>query len=344
MSYNKSIFEKILQKDLFPLVTQIDKDGVYPEKFIKTVLQADILSLHLCSEKERHIKIMKIIEETAKYCLTSAFTLWCHFASVTTIREGGSNTHFNGIRELIETGKLLAGTGLSNALKYYAGIEPVKVHAVRKQGGYCISGTLPSVSNLGENHCFVIMATLDSNNNIICLVPTNTPGLKMTRSKSFVALNGTATYSCAFQDAFIADDLIVTEDAELLIPKIRSIFSLYQIPLALGLSRASLKSLEENYFEGHINIIELKQEFTELYDKAYKLASSDNVSTITKEILEVRLKVVKFVTKVTHYDMVYAGGKGYLEHSSVYRRLRESYFLVNLTPSIQQLERMIPLK
>lgn len=342
MSVNKSLFENIVQKDLLPFVNQIDKEGMYPKKFITSVLQADFISLHLCTEQERHIKIMEIIEETAKYCLTSAFTLWCHFASITTIREGGGKDRLNSLRELLENGKLIGGTGLSNALKFYAGIEPVRLHAVRKHGGYSISGILPSVSNLGENHYFVIMAKLNLNKNIICMVQTQTLGLKMVRSKNFVGLNGTATYSCDFQDVFIADDLILAMNADELIPKIRTIFPLYQIPLALGLSMASLDSLEENYTGGHIDITKLKEEFNVLYKRTYELAGSDNISIMMKDILGVRLKVVKFVTKVTHYDMLYAGGKAYIEQSSIYRRLRESYFLVNLTPSIQQLERMIP--
>ena len=51
-------------------------------------------------------------------------------------------------------GELLGGTGLSNTLKSSCEIERFLLSAKRVEGGYEINGTLPWVSNLGDDHVF----------------------------------------------------------------------------------------------------------------------------------------------------------------------------------------------
>lgn len=48
----------------------------------------------------------------------------------------------------------MGGTGLSNPMKSFSGIEKLKLRGKRVAGGYEVSGVLPWVSNLGEGHLF----------------------------------------------------------------------------------------------------------------------------------------------------------------------------------------------
>ena len=43
-------------------------------------------------------------------------------------------------------------------MKFYAGLEKLQLTAKTVQGGYLVSGVLPSVSNLGEDHWFGFVA------------------------------------------------------------------------------------------------------------------------------------------------------------------------------------------
>jgi hypothetical protein len=45
-------------------------------------------------------------------------------------------------------------------------------------------------------------------------------------------------------------------------------------------------------------------------------------------------------SKAVYIDMLYSGGRAYLRDSDAFRRLRESYFIVNLTPTVKQLEKL----
>ena len=52
------------------------------------------------------------------------------------------------------TGKILGGTGLSNPMKSFFGIEKLKLKGRKVEGGYIVKGALPWVSNLGPDHFF----------------------------------------------------------------------------------------------------------------------------------------------------------------------------------------------
>ena len=50
---------------------------------------------------------------------------------------------------MFATGKILGGTGLSNPMKSFFGIEKLKLKGRKVDGGYVVRGALPWVSNLG---------------------------------------------------------------------------------------------------------------------------------------------------------------------------------------------------
>jgi hypothetical protein len=59
--------------------------------------------------------------------------------------------------------------------------------------------------------------------------------------------------------------------------------------------------------------------------------------------VQIRLDVTNQTLKAAHACMLHQGGAAYLQHSDPSRRLREAYFLANLTPTIGHLEKMIQL-
>ncbi|GAJ97675.1 acyl-CoA/acyl-ACP dehydrogenase [Geomicrobium sp. JCM 19055] len=70
----------------------------------------------------------------------------------------------------MESGKVLGGTGLSNPMKNYANLEPLHLKARKVDGGYEVKGTLPSVSNLGEDHWFGAVANVENENRNVMIL------------------------------------------------------------------------------------------------------------------------------------------------------------------------------
>jgi hypothetical protein len=103
------------------------------------------------------------------------------------------------------------------------------------------------VSNLGEDHWFVIIASLNPKQSIMWMIPVKLEGLVLESKTDYIGLNGSVTYSCNFRNVFIPDKWILTEDADQYIQQVRPILALYQIPLGLGISQAAIESIVKTY-------------------------------------------------------------------------------------------------
>ena len=119
----EAVFKTIIENDLKPYVKKIDADGFYAGNFIRRLGEADFYSSTGLTKEEIQHRERSIIKETAKTCMTTAFCLWCHFALLTYVRHSENNKLKDILLNRLENGEVLGGTGLSNPLKYYAGLE-----------------------------------------------------------------------------------------------------------------------------------------------------------------------------------------------------------------------------
>ncbi len=341
----QDIFNQMLQQHIKPYITQIDDEAYYPREFLSAVGKAGFFKSNFIQQKDVRCRELFLIEETAKFCMTSAFTLWCHLAALASFRLSSNPYIHSNLLPLFESGELLAGTGISNAIKYYAGLERVRLAAKRTEGGFTISGSLLNVSNLADDHWFVIMASLNEKQRIICSLPVHIDGLTLESKTNYIGLNGSATYACYFENVFILDKWVISDDADEFIPKVRPILALYQISLGIGVSQAAMESIVKSHMKNKEVKQQLKPQPTELInklqiirDKTYGYTRYEDLSRIGRDILSTRLDIAKLTPEVVHAEMLYSGGKAYLQGNDTFRRLRESYFLVNLSPTIMQLE------
>jgi hypothetical protein len=339
--------QDMLQSQLKPLVKKIDAEAYYPEEYLRSLGRDGYLTSESMEESEYLLREVQVVEETSKVCMTTGFNLWCDLAALTYIRKSSNEYLKKEILPQLEGGKLLAGTGLSNPMKYYAGLESLHLKAKRTENGYVLNGILPSVSNLGPDHWFGVVAETEGDSRVMALVPCKAEGLTLKAKLEYLGINGSATYSCDFKDVFIPAEWVISEQADEFIPQIRPAFVIYQIPLGLGVTEASINSIRQvcNKQGGCNSFLpvqpeELEEELKSIRAELYKVCVS-GPEALWKEILELRLRTVYMTTKAVHACMLHQGGAGYLQNSAPSRRLRESYFLVNLTPTVKHLEKMI---
>ncbi|RSD25892.1 acyl-CoA dehydrogenase family protein [Mesobacillus subterraneus] len=345
---NIKILDELIQKQLKPVVRKVDSDAYYAEDFLKSIGKAGFLS---SQNGVDYSKEVRVVEEIAKVCMTTAFNLWCHLASLTYIRNSKNAYLKREILPQLENGTLLGGTGLSNPMKYYAGLETLHLNAVKNNDGYIVKGQLPSVSNLGTDHWFGIIAEVNSNQRIMAVVPCHAEGLTLKAKLEYLGVNGSATYSCTFDEVTIPDKWIISEDVDRFIESIRPAFVLYQIPLGMGVTESSVASIRQvcNKQGGCNNFLpiqpeELENELESIRTNVYELAAGLNLVEQWHELLQLRLKIAYLTSKAAHGSMLHQGGAGYLKFSAPSRRLRESYFLLNLTPTVKHLEKMLHQK
>jgi hypothetical protein len=342
----EQVLDKIIREQLKPLVKKVDQQAYYPEEYLQTLAENGLFTSdgHQMDEVRRRETIL--VERTAEACMTTAFNLWCHLASLTYWRHCDNQYLKSEILPSLESGEFFGGTGLSNPMKYYSGLEPLHLKARRGEGGYVISGSLASVSNLKRGHWFGIIASLDDGGEIMAFVPCSIEGLKMKEKADYIGVNGSATYGCRFNDVFVPEEWIISNDAQSFVDVIRPTFILYQTPLGLGVTSSAIRSMKKApKKQGNINAFlpvqadEVEVGYNDLKNQLETLIKEGHEGNKLRDLLQLRLDIDALTLKAVHGDMLHYGGAGYLQNSHQSRRLRETYFLLNLTPTVKHLEK-----
>src|SRR5690606_26456063 len=144
--------DALIQATLAPQADAIDK-GLYPGDFMRSLgrlggfgaaLPAASGGLGLALAAQ-----IDIIARARRACGSTAFLTWCQAACAWYLRQTGNAAARDRYLAPIVRGEILAGTGMSNAVKHLAGIERINLRGRRENDGYRVSGALPWVSNLG---------------------------------------------------------------------------------------------------------------------------------------------------------------------------------------------------
>ena len=183
-----------------------------------------------------------------------------------------------------------------------------------------LSGILPAISNLGKDHWFGVIANVTVDKRIMFFVSSSAEGLELKERTDFLGVNGSATHSCTFNDVFIPNEWIVTEDADSFINKIRPLLVLYQIPLGLGVTKASIDQIEkvkmrQNGYNQYLQIqaTDLSNELKQMEQRMENLFLKNEFNW--KEIANVRLDTVYLTLKTVHASMLHHGSSGYVRES-----------------------------
>ncbi len=342
MTIQSQRLQDLLHQHLRPRVKEIDEQGKYPGDFLKLLGEEGFYSQSPSDN-------LKVIRDVATVCVSTAFVVWCQTAAISFVSNGTSDELKQELLSSLLTGEVFGGTGISNAMKFYAGLEELKLVGEKTPTGYCLHGTLPFVSNLAPHSWFAVVFRTGDNQRAIALVPTDCEGVNLKEVNGFLGLNGTATYSCQFQNVHLSQKYVVSEQADELIAKIRPGFLLTQVGLALGVTRASLDSMNNlqdkqkavNQFL-KVQPTSLENRLQQLTDRVEQLSDRSAIATVSfREVVEARLESAYLALDAAQAEMLHAGAAGYVAGSHTSRRLRESLFLAVVTPAVKQLEIML---
>ena len=347
------------KEKLLPKVKDIDLGGEYPQEFMQRIGSlggfAQTVPQKYGGTGGSVKTALQVIETVSETCLSTGFISWCQIATAWYIQNGESEYLKREILPDIAAGKAMAGTGLSNPMKHFAGIEKIALTATKTTGGYTVKGMLPWVSNLGKGHYLAIAAKIaNSDDYLMAVVKEDFPGLTFKCNAHFIGLEGTGTYSCVLRDVFVPDEWILAAPCAEYVNRIKPGFILTQVGMGLGLVKSCLElCLRANKQLGHINCFfddcleELHEELNLARIKAYGLADEivsqqDRLDTeYLAAVIQARLTASELSLKASQAAMLHAGARAYLKGSPQERKLREAYFVAIVTPAIKQLKKML---
>lgn len=336
--------------DLAGLAAAID-GGHYPGDLLRGLGSAGAWGLHVdpAPQLGATIEGMAALSET---CLSTGFMAWCQDTLVWYILNSPNAALKAAHLDAVASGRVLGGTGLSNPMKTFFGIESFKLKGRRVEGGYVVRGALPWVSNLGPDHLFGTIFEVEGGggHTVMALIDCADPAVTLKPCEPFLAMDGTGTYAIQIRDLFLADAMVLADPAAPYVKKIRAGFVLLQCGMAIGLVRDCVRMMEEvRPSLGHVNrYLEVQPEdvaasLAALEDEVFRLAETpyETDPAYWRRVVELRLAGGEAAVQAAHHAMLHCGARGYVQAHRCQRRLREAYFVAIVTPATKQLRKML---
>ncbi len=343
----------LARKDLAPLAADIDSGKVYPADLLRRLGAAGAWGTHRPTNGAADLcGAIQSIAALGEVCGATAFMAWCQNTLAWYVTNSGNPALTARFADAVSTGKMLGGTGLSNPMKTFFGIEKFKLRGRRVDGGYVVRGALPWVSNLGPDHLFGTIFEVEGKPGEIVrfLADCSDPAITLTPCQPFLAMDGTGTYGVQFRDTFVSDDLILAAPAGPFVKKIRAGFILLQAGMAIGLIRDCIAVMNEVAGPlGHVNRylpqqpVNFQDLLTELETETMQLARDpfNADDSYWRRVVALRLRAGEASVAAAHAAMLHCGARGYLKSHRAQRRLREAYFVAIVTPATKQLRKML---
>ena len=342
----------IARKELAPLAAAIDSGEVYPDQLLRRLGGAGAWGSHVPKDGAADMRCaIQSIAALGEVCGATAFMAWCQNTLVWYAANSDNPKLVAKFADSFATGKILGGTGLSNPMKSFFGIEKLKLKGRKVDGGYSVRGALPWVSNLGPGHFFgTIFEREDEPGIVMFLADCSDPAITLQPCKPFLAMDGTGTYGVQFRDVFVPDELILADPAGPFVRKIRAGFILLQAGMALGLIKDCINIMDEvDGSLGHVKRylpqqpVQFKELFAELERETMALARDpfNPDDNYWRKVVALRLRAGDASVAAAHAAMLHCGARGYLKSHRAQRRLREAYFVAIVTPATKQLRKML---
>jgi alkylation response protein AidB-like acyl-CoA dehydrogenase len=358
----------IARKELAPLAADIDEGKLYPDALLRRLGVAGAWGSHQPVNGAADLRCaIQSIAALGEVCGATAFMAWCQNTLVWYASNSSNPKLVAKFADKFASGQILGGTGLSNPMKSFFGIEKLKLKGRKVEGGYVVRGALPWVSNLGPDHFFgTIFEREDAPGGIVkgepggivkgepgivmFLADCSNPAITLQPCKPFLAMDGTGTYGVQFRDVFVPDELILAESAGPFVKKIRAGFILLQAGMALGLIKDCIQIMDEVEAPlGHVNRYLPQQplQFRELHAEFEKETMAlardpyNSDDSYWRRVVALRLRAGDASVAAAHAAMLHCGARGYLKSHRAQRRLREAYFVAIVTPATKQLRKML---
>ncbi len=345
----------VIATDLAPLVGRIDHEGLYPAEAMRKLGEAGLFRDHLAAFSHRPsiAAATRKMTMVGRVCMSTAFCTWCQDAAGWYLEQSDNTALREALQPGLATGQQMGGTGLSNPMKTFAGIETLKLRGRRVDGGYEVSGVLPWVSNLGPGHLFgTVFEVADSakqggtGHRIMAMFRCGHDGVEIRQNAVFVALEGTGTYSVLFRRAFIRDEHILADPLGDMVKRIKAGFILLQTGMGMGVTAGCIDLMREsNVTHGHSNRYlpkgpdDYTDELSAIAEEIDRLGETplEQAPEYMRAVLTARLRVSELVLEAAQAALMHAGSRGYIHGSAVNRRIREAQFAAIITPSIRHL-------
>lgn len=346
---------ELVKRSLAPQTQAIDQEGLYPATFMRELGAlggfGTVVPTRFGGQGGRLAEQIDVTRLVAAECGSTAFLVWCQSTCAWYLQHAANAAVRERYLAPVAKGELLAGTGMSNTVKHLAGIEKIHLRARREGNAYVINGSLPWVSNIGEDHLAIVAASVEGEGYIMFAVHGSTQGLGLRPCLEFSGLEGTRTMGMQFRDVLVPADDVLAHPGQFAayVKRIKPGFVTGQTGMAFGIVEGCLAIMREsNQNTGHVNIYlddqtdDLAAELDGLRRQAAAIADeTQSGETPLLPVLKLRAAASELTLKAANSAVLHAGAKGYLMLHPAQRRMREAIFVAIVTPALKHLRKEI---
>src|SRR5258707_2962759 len=181
----------IARKNLAPQAVAIDEGTIYPDELLRRLGDVGAWGSHQPGNGVADLRCaIQSIAALGEVCGATAFMAWCQNTLVWYAANSSNPELLAKYADNFATGKILGGTGLSNPMKSFFGIEKLKLKGRKGEGVYIVKGALPWVSNLGADHFFgtIFEREDEPGGTVMFLADCSNPAITLQPCKPFLAL------------------------------------------------------------------------------------------------------------------------------------------------------------
>jgi alkylation response protein AidB-like acyl-CoA dehydrogenase len=289
------------------------------------------------------------IAAVARDSLTAAFVYWGQRSFIEYLLQSPNAALRERLLPQLLDGTLAGATGLSNAMKFLSGMEPLQIDATADGDGWRLDGKLAWITNLRPQR-FVVAAAVAPRNGAPAAVvafESGAAGVRRGANLQLIAMRGSNTAAASLDGVAIGPENIITPQAPDWLPQVRPAFLGMQCGMSIGLARAALEHAARTLDSGAKGRGQLGERVAAARQALAKHTQDllDGVADArfvagAPALFRLRIALADLVQQALMLELHAKGGHAYLEQEQdgFARRLRESAFIPVITPSITQLQ------
>lgn len=298
------------------------------------------------------VDALDAIAAVSRRSLAAGFVFWGQRAFIEYLLQ--SDNEALGQRWLPEllAGQFAGATGLSNAMKFLSGIEPLQVRSLTAQppgsgaGRWRLDGQVPWATNLRPDG-FIVAAAVDRTDGagpFIAALPFDRPGLQRSNDLDLIALRGTHTAALRIAATDISESDLIALDARTWLPRVRPAFLGLQCGMSIGLARACIEAARANGAAARVvldaPLNQLEHDLDAAVGALHAGLRDQRFVVQPVPLFELRIALAGLALQAVQLELQASGGRAYHRDQPLgfARRWREAAFVPIVTPSLTQLQ------
>lgn len=285
------------------------------------------------------------ISAVAEESVAAAFVLWSQRTYIEFLLQSPNNQLGEKLLPDLLAGRLAGATGLSNAMKFLAGLEPLQISAQADGDGLVLDGKMPWVTNLRPEG-FHVAGAIDhaDGGTFIASLAHDDDGLERSDDLSLLGMRSTNTAAIKLSQVRIGAERVLHPDAAKWLPQVRPAFTGLQCGLSIGLARRSIAETANcvgagrNVLSPPLSAVTRRLALAESRLSAGLRSREFEVDAAS--LFTLRIELAEIVSEAISLELQASGGRAYLSGPGrdFARRWREAAFIPLITPSLVQLK------